>query len=81
METASQLQEIRALQMDSTIESVQPEYSDDGVDLTLIRWMQSLTPRERLEFLQDQADSLTALREKFNAPISGNPEDAGPAQG
>lgn len=38
--------------------------------------MQSLTPRERLEFLQDQVDSLTALREKFEVPISGNPENA-----
>jgi hypothetical protein len=27
-------------------------YSDDGVDLTLIRWMLSLTPAERLEALQ-----------------------------
>jgi hypothetical protein len=25
------------------------EYSDDGVDLTLIRWMLSLTPAERLQ--------------------------------
>lgn len=60
----------------STIKCVQPDYSEEGVDLTLIRWMQSLTPRERLEFLQDQVDSLTALREKFEATISGNPEDA-----
>ena len=29
-------------------------YSDDGVDLTLIRWMLSLTPAERLEFLEDR---------------------------
>ncbi len=27
-----------------------PHYSDDGVDLTLIRWILSLTPSERLEF-------------------------------
>lgn len=32
------------------------EYSEDGVDLTLIRWMQSLTPRQRLDVLQDQVD-------------------------
>jgi hypothetical protein len=30
----------------------QPEYSEDGVDLTLIRWMLSLTPAERLEVAQ-----------------------------
>jgi hypothetical protein len=27
-------------------------HSDDGVDLTLIRWMLSLTPAERLDVLQ-----------------------------
>jgi hypothetical protein len=27
----------------------QSGYSEDGVDLTLIRWMLSLTPAERLE--------------------------------
>jgi len=28
------------------------EYSEDGIDLTLIRWMLSLTPAERLEVAQ-----------------------------
>jgi len=28
------------------------EYSEDGVDLTLIRWMLSLTPEERLQVVQ-----------------------------
>jgi hypothetical protein len=60
--------------MGSTIDSAEPEYSDEGVDLTLIRRMQSLTPREQLEFPQDQSDSLTALRETYEAPIPGNPE-------
>jgi hypothetical protein len=36
---------------------------------------------ERLEFLQDQVDSLTALREKFETPTSGNSEDTQPPQG
>ena len=40
-----------------------PDYSSDGVDLTLIRWMLSLTPRERLEVLQASAGSLARLRE------------------
>ena len=31
----------------------QPNYSASGVDLTLIRWMLSLTPAERLQMLQD----------------------------
>jgi hypothetical protein len=35
---------------------------DDGVDLTLIRWMLSLTPSERLDALQGFADSLYELR-------------------
>ena len=49
-----------------------PEYSDDGVDLTLIRWMLSLTPRERLAVLQDQVDSLLTLRAKFESQVLGN---------
>jgi hypothetical protein len=40
-----------------------PDYSSDGVDLTLIRWMLSLSPRERLEVLQASAGSLERLRE------------------
>jgi hypothetical protein len=36
-------------------------YSDDGVDLTLIRWMLALTPTERLQVLQEQAWSLARL--------------------
>jgi hypothetical protein len=31
---------------------VEQEYSEDGVDLTLIRWMLSLTPAERLDVAQ-----------------------------
>jgi hypothetical protein len=39
-----------------------PERSEDGVDLTLIRWMLSLTPAERLRAGQDFANSITRLR-------------------
>ena len=52
--------------------SVAPDYSDDGVDLTLIRWMLSLTPAERLAVLQDQVDSLLTLRAKFDAAVPRN---------
>jgi hypothetical protein len=38
-------------------------YSPDGVDLTLIRWMLSLTPAERLEFLEQQVNSILEIRE------------------
>ena len=40
-----------------------PEYSEDGVDLTLIRWMLSLTPAERLQTLQDTVNSIMRLRD------------------
>lgn len=39
------------------------EYSEDGVDLTLIRWMLSLTPEERLQVLQKQVNRILAIRE------------------
>jgi len=37
-------------------------YSEDGVDLTLIRWMLSLTPTERLQVLQRNVQSLKRLK-------------------
>jgi hypothetical protein len=40
----------------------EPIYSADGVDLTLIRWMLSLTPEERLEVLQANVSSILRLR-------------------
>jgi hypothetical protein len=41
-----------------------PSYSEDGVDLTLIRWMLSLTPAERLEVLQSAVNSIIDIREQ-----------------
>ncbi len=38
------------------------DYSEDGVDLTLIRWTLSLTPAERLEFLSDRIEDILAIR-------------------
>jgi hypothetical protein len=40
-----------------------PEYSENGVDLTLIDWMLSLTPAERLEFLENQINSILEIQE------------------
>lgn len=40
-----------------------PDYSEDGVDLTLIRWMLSLTPAERLIFLEERINEILAIRE------------------
>ena len=37
-------------------------HSEDGVDLTLIRWMLSLTPEARLITLQNNVWSLMRLR-------------------
>lgn len=38
-------------------------FSEDGVDLTLIRWMLGLSPTERLQAAQDMIDTAWALRE------------------
>lgn len=46
-----------------TEEARMPEYDDRGVDVSLIRWMLSLTPAQRLQVLQSAADSLQELRE------------------
>jgi hypothetical protein len=37
-------------------------YSEDGVDLTLIRWMLSLAPTERLNVLQENLLSIARLK-------------------
>jgi hypothetical protein len=42
---------------------IEPTHSSDGVDLTLIRWMLSLTPAERLQVLQQSVESLLSLRD------------------
>jgi len=39
-----------------------PDYSEDGVDLTLIRWTLSLTPAERLDFLDDRIADILTIR-------------------
>jgi hypothetical protein len=40
-----------------------PRYSEDGVDLTLIRWMLSLTPIERLKVLDRHNRAIARLRD------------------
>lgn len=42
---------------------VKPSHSEDGVDLTLIRWMLSLTPAQRLEVLQQHNRAIARLRD------------------
>ena len=43
-------------------EPSEPSHSPDGVDLTLIRWMLSLTPEQRLEALEGHVNALLKLR-------------------
>jgi hypothetical protein len=38
---------------------------EDGVDVTLIRWMLSLSPRQRLDVLQNHVNSVLRLRESI----------------
>ena len=51
----------RGLTLEIVNEGHQPE--DDGVDVSLVRWMLGLTPEERLEVLQGFADSVGELRD------------------
>ena len=44
------------------VRSREKTHSEDGVDLTLIRWMLSLTPAERLQVLQHNITSIMRLR-------------------
>jgi hypothetical protein len=38
------------------------DYSKDGVDLTLIRWMLSLSPAERLRFHEQRINEILKIR-------------------
>ena len=48
--------------MDEAVMNGSPTHSAEGVDLTLIRWMLSLAPLERLEVLQATLRSIERLR-------------------
>ena len=50
-----------------------PTHSEDGVDLTLIRWFLTLTPAERLHVLQQNVRSILELREKLKKSGRGKP--------
>jgi hypothetical protein len=43
-------------------------FTDDGVDVTLIQWMLSMTPAERLAVLENFVNDLEEIRE-YNAKI------------
>jgi hypothetical protein len=48
--------------------SAEPTHSEDGVDLTLIRWMLSMTPTQRLQTLQQHARFILRLRHARSRP-------------
>lgn len=53
-------------------------YNDEGVDLTLIRWMLSLTPAERLQTLEDSIRSIRWLcHGRSIASLRSHPKDPG----
>jgi hypothetical protein len=49
-------------------EPEQPEYDENGVDLTLIRWMMDMTPAERLAAVQSAANALLKARGERGEP-------------
>lgn len=50
-------------------------YASDGVDVTMIRWMLSLTPEARLQTLQDFVDALYEIlgEDAFNRLCLNSP--------
>ena len=44
-------------------DDARPERDENGVDLTLVRWMLSLTPAERLDVLESFVNEVLAIRE------------------
>lgn len=42
------------------------DYSESGVDRTLIHWMLSLTPMERLLAVQEQVNAIQAMRAQLD---------------
>jgi hypothetical protein len=53
----------RQLDPDKTPRSSREDTSDSGVDRTLIRWMLSLSPTERLDFVQRHVNAVQQMRE------------------
>jgi hypothetical protein len=49
--------------MEGSDPALNPCYNEDGVDLSLIQWMLSLTPAERLQVLESFSNDILAIRE------------------
>jgi hypothetical protein len=53
-------------------------YQTDGVDVSLIRWMLSLTPAQRLQTLQDFVDAVEeVLSKNRDAQLPGGSPNVG----
>ncbi len=44
-----------------------PDYSESGVDRSLIRWMLSLSPTERLLVIQQQVNAVQEMKEQIDS--------------
>lgn len=55
--------EIQNKKREVIFEAEENAYSEDGVDLTLIRWMLSLSPTERLKNLQQNVRNIMRLQD------------------
>lgn len=47
---------------ESPPQPIERPFSEDGVDLTLIRWFLCLTPAERLAYLQRHVNAIVRIR-------------------
>jgi hypothetical protein len=47
------------------LQDSKPDHAPDGTDLTLIRWMLSLTVEERLSFWESQLQSIIEMRRAY----------------
>jgi len=57
-------------------------YAEDGVDVTLIEWMLSLTPAQRLEVVQSRIDEKAAIREyRAQRQVSRDPSGTAETSG
>lgn len=44
-----------------------PDYSESGVDRSLIRWMLSLSPADRLLAIQQQVNAVQQMKESIDS--------------
>jgi hypothetical protein len=62
-----------AMQEVEELPTAESAYNKDGVDLSLIRWMLSQTPRQRLMFAQGFAQAVQKVRNaQLAAGLPGN---------